>query len=256
MDATTATLPSPDRRNDDYLLTTERIAIVLDGATAPANRDSGCVHDVPWLVGQLGAVLLDELTSDVKVPLPAALANSIRRVGRRHAHTCDLSNPDSPSSTAVIVRESSDQVEWLVLGDSAVAVDHASGITAVEDDRTDYLPSYTYEAVSRLRNSPDGFWIVSTNPAAADYALSGSMPRDQVRRVLLATDGTTRLVHRYGRTWRQLINQADTHGPGSLLVDVRREDLAAEPGRWPRGKRADDATAVLCHVTSINGGSY
>lgn len=253
MESTAATLASPGHRNDDGLVVTEHLAIVLDGATAPPGRESGCIHDVPWLVGQLGAVLLDELTSEADIPLPAALANTIRRVGKRHAHTCDLSNPDSPSSTAVIVRERPDQVEWLVLGDSAVIIEHADGITAVEDDRTDHLPSYTYEAVSRLRNSPDGFWIVSTDLAAADHALTGSLPRDQVRRMLAATDGTTRLVHRYGRTWYQVLEQADANGPASLLADVRAEDQAVEPDRWPRGKRCDDATAVLCRFTTMEG---
>jgi len=240
-------MPSPGRPNDDGLVLTENIAIVLDGATAPAGRESGCIHDVPWLVGQLGAVLLDVLTNEPNASLPDALADTIRRVGKRHADTCDLSNPDSPSSTVVVLREGSDQVEWLVLGDSAIMIEHSNGLTVVEDDRTDHLPSYTYDAVSRLRNSPDGFWIASTDPTAAHHALTGSMPRDQVTRAVLATDGATRLVHRYGWSWDQFLDRAQTRGPRSLLTGVRTADLSAEQGKW-RGKPCDDATVVFCRL--------
>lgn len=235
-----------DRPNDDFVVATERYVVVLDGATAPAGVDSGCVHDVPWLVAQLGTHLARILSTEQSAPLVKVLRSGIEATMASHADTCDLTNRDSPSATVAVLRRSAESIEYAVLGDSAVIVERHDGELIVgHDDRTSYLPTYTVEAVSQARNTEDGFWIASVRPDAADHAVTGTVPASAVSRAAVMTDGITRLVERYGRSWADLLKRLDSHGAKQLVEDVRAEERATPAGKF-RGKVHDDATAVFC----------
>lgn len=252
MEVSAATRPVPGGVNDDGFVCGPGFAAVLDGATAPKSRDSGCVHDVPWLVARLAGHLAVLLTRDADRPLTEVLAAAIEGTRADHRDTCDLSNPDSPSSTVTILRERGSDVDYLVLGDSPLVLHGTDDrVEVIVDDRVDHLPSYTFDAVARLRNSPDGFWVASTVPAAAEQALAATVPRSRLDRALLLTDGASRLVDRYGRDWRDLLRLAGSEGPDALLAQVHAEDervavLRESRNESIRGKRFDDATAVLC----------
>jgi len=244
-----ATRPAPDtpgRANEDYVLTGPGWAVVLDGATAPAGVDSGCEHDVPWLVAHLAAALARQLTTRPDTELTGILATAIRDTMRAHEHTCDLTNPDSPSSTAAIVRERDDMLDYLVLCDSPIAIRRRDGrLLVVDDDRTDHLPGgrpYPRALVTSLRNQPGGFWVASTRPDAAEHALTGSLPAADVSGVLMVTDGVSRLVDWYGHTWEALVDVAAAEGPARLVELVR--DAERKHGPREGGKTHDDATAV------------
>ena len=241
---------SPLRPNDDFVLAAERFVIVLDGATAPVGVESGCVHDVPWLVAQLGMNLAGLLVRDPRAALVDILRDGIAATMADHGGTCDLGNPDSPSSTVAILRCGAEVVDYLVLGDSAVLIEHGEGeLVVAHDDRTAYLDDYSVAGVSRLRNTDEGFWIASNRPEAADKAVVGSVPLADVTRAALMTDGITRLAERYGRSWLDLVDRLDECGPSQLVADVRAEELAVPPGTY-RGKLHDDVTVVFCRFSS------
>ncbi|WP_433163979.1 protein phosphatase 2C domain-containing protein [Kribbella sp. CA-247076] len=242
--------PAPDRRppavNEDLVIGGPDFVVVLDGATAGRGVESGCRHTVAWLVGQLGAQLAVPLLAGSATPLPDLLADAITTVGLGHADTCDLTNPDSPSSTVAIVRVRPDRVDHLVLADSPVVLRAPDGtLTVHSDDRIDLLPEYSFEAVRRLRNQPGGFWVASTDPKAAYEAVSGTTDRADVDVVAVLTDGASRYVERYGYTWDELVDLLTADGPRRLVERVREHDAAADVGR---GKRYDDATAVLAYL--------
>lgn len=246
---------APDRLvgvNEDLVVSGPDFVVVLDGATAPppsAGVESGCRHDVTWLVRQLGTQLAAPLIGRSTASLADLLAEAIAGVGALHAGTCDLGNPDSPSSTVAMVRVGADSVEHLVLADSPVVLRAPDGrVTTVADDRVDYLPEYTFEAVRKARNQPGGFWVASTLPAAAYEALSGTTPREQVASVAVMTDGASRYAERYGHSWDELVAVLESGGPRELIDRVRAYDVAAANGSF-RGKRHDDATAVLLRLS-------
>ena len=223
--------------------------VVLDGATAPAGVESGCRHDVPWLVGQLGGRLAVPLLGRSRASLADILADAISAVCAEHADTCDLTNPDSPSSTVSMVRVGSDVVEHLVLADSPVVLRSPAGVVSVvADNRIELLPEWTFAAVRRLRNQPSGFWVASTEPKAAYEAVAGTTDRGEVEVIALLTDGASRYAERYGHTWEELVNLLESAGPQELIDRVRAYDTAADPASF-RGKRHDDATAVVCKLT-------
>jgi hypothetical protein len=247
--------PAPDRRppavNEDLVLTGPDFVVVLDGATAPAAAagiESGCRHTVAWLVAKLGGHLALPLIGRSEAPLPDLLADAIAALGADHATTCDLTNPDSPSSTVSMVRVTQQHVEHLVLADSPVVLrspDHRT--TLIADNRVELLPEYTFAAVRRWRNQPGGFWVASTEPKAAYEAVTGTTDRADVELVAVLTDGASRYSERYGHSWDDLIELLDTQGPQALIDTVRRYDTEAADGAF-RGKRHDDATAVICRL--------
>jgi Protein phosphatase 2C len=242
-----ATESAPGCRNEDYVVAGPSWVVLLDGATAPSGVESGCSHGVSWLVERLAAALVAGIAGSERA-LDDVVAEAISEVCDAHGTTCDLTNPDSPSSTVAIVREREGHLDYLALADSPIILDTARGIQPVIDDRTAHLPSYTPEGVRSCRNQPDGFWVASTNPEAGFHAMRGSVAVHDVRRIALLTDGAARYVERFHLgDWRQLIDMLDEHGPGELIRRVRQaEEIETESERsGKRGKLQDDATAAL-----------
>ncbi|MGF1429184.1 protein phosphatase 2C domain-containing protein [Kitasatospora sp. LaBMicrA B282] len=230
--------------NEDFVLAGEDFVLVLDGATRSA-PETGCRHDVAWVTRRLGLRLGQLLVEQPELTLTAALRAAIERVRALHADTCELDHPDSPSATVAVVRERAGRLEHLVLCDSPVLIELTDGrLVVVHDDRVDRLPAYDLATVARLRNTPGGFWVASTRPEAADQALTGAHPSAEVARFAVLSDGVSRLVERYGWSWRQLLDTLARQGPGGAVRAVRAAELAAGPGDG-RGKRHDDATVAF-----------
>jgi len=235
-----------ERHNEDLVVTGPDFVVVLDGATQAAGVDTGCVHDVPWLVARLGGSLAQLLLTQAD-DLTDLLAHAIRTVMAQHAPSCELSNPDSPSTTVAILRRRGDAVDYLVLADSPIVLrDRAGAITVVLDDRIDHLSGYTVEAVREHRNVPGGFWVAGNAPQAADEALTGSVEISQLDCAGVFTDGASRLVERHGMMWADLLDLLAGHDPEAVIRRVRAADhrMAGQHS----GKTHDDATAVLCRV--------
>lgn len=271
MRVTFATEAAPGRPNEDFVAATSSAAVLLDGAGTPAGSDSGCSHGVAWLSRTLGSNLLTSMTQGAGT-LAELLAHGIKTVTSLHDGTCDLNHPGSPSATVIMLRHTHEVLEWLVLADSVLVLDvvDAAEPIVICDDREaqvgalhraemDALASGTDEHVSAhrryvetlrsYRNRDGGFWVAATDPLAADQALTGSMPADQIRAAALLSDGASRLVDRFHLAdWRQALDILDQHGPAELIHQVRTAEHSDLHGhRWPRGKTLDDATA--CYLT-------
>ncbi|MEU6034923.1 hypothetical protein ABZ801_05900 [Actinomadura sp. NPDC047616] len=84
--------------------------------------------------------------------------------------------------------------------------------------------------------------------AAAEHAITGTVPLRDVRRVLLLTDGATRLADLFGVTgWAGLVKIVEGQGPAALVARTREvEHTDPRAVRWPRNKPRDDATVAYC----------
>lgn len=238
--------------NQDLALTGADWAVVLDGANPPKGVDVGCAHGVAWIVGRLGAHLREGLDAG-EGALADVLRDAIRATVTDHGPTCDPANPRSPGATVAMARKANDRLEWLVLGDAAVLFEDTTGRVAIEtDERISELPEPPGTAegieayIARYRNRPGGAWFAGAVPEAADHAFTGHRDVPELRRVLLCTNGITRLTDRYDYRLPDLMTLATTNrGPAALIDAVRGAELTdPDPDRWS-GKRHDDATAVL-----------
>lgn len=218
---------SPGWPNEDFAVVAPTAAVLTDGATSyPIGGETGCAHGTAWFARALATSLLAAITADPAPPLRNALAQVIGEIRARHERTCDLAHPKTPAATVAAIRLSPDQAEYLVLSDSAVIADHK-----------DAEP-----AVITLPTRPSA----SADPQVAAHAQAGALPLAGLRGAALLSDGTTRIIDRYGLlTWTQALAVTRDVGPGELIRQVREaEDTDPGGARWPRRKIRDDATAL------------
>ncbi|MEU3243002.1 protein phosphatase 2C domain-containing protein [Streptomyces sp. NPDC006875] len=226
--------------------------VLLDGVTPPPD-DDGCLHSVAWFSARLGGSLAELSLSRRDLPLTEILSRAIRRTAEAHAGSCDLSHPRTPQATVVVARWSADLVEYLVLSDSALLVESPTGeVTAVLDNRLDLVPRawLATDAIAdtTARNKEGGFFTAAADPSVAARAVTGVLPRAEVRALAALTDGATRWVEKFEEGgWGDLFTLVRKEGAQSLVDRVRnleRED-AERRVRLCRSKTHDDATVVF-----------
>ncbi|SHK77796.1 protein phosphatase 2C domain-containing protein [Actinacidiphila paucisporea] len=223
--------------------------VLLDGVTPPPGNGD-CVHSVPWFTSRLGGALLEQSLSRPDGTLADCLSAAIALTAEAHRGTCDLSHPLTPQATVVAVRWGADEVEHLVLSDSALLLEGPDGaVTAVLDDRIDRLRA-AGTRVGPLRNLPGGFFTAAADPAVAAKAVTGRVPVASLRAFAALTDGAARGVEVFGSDdWASTFALLRKAGPQALLTRVRDQELADPAGAAvPRGKPFDDATAVLVEL--------
>ena len=230
--------------------------VVLDGVTPP-RTGTGCLHSVPWFTAHLGGALTELTVSLPDVPLVDVLSRAIARTSAAHAETCDLSHPRTPQATVVLARWSPAEVEYLVLSDSALLVEAPDGaVSAVLDDRLARLPrsALATDAMvdANLRNKEGGFYTAAADPAVAARAVTGVLPRGEVRTLAALTDGAGRWVEKFREgDWTDCLTLLRKRGAQALVDRVReleRADAAGTRAHLGRSKTHDDATVVYAEL--------
>ncbi|WP_371555307.1 protein phosphatase 2C domain-containing protein [Streptomyces longwoodensis] len=229
--------------------------VVLDGVTPPRSA-TGCLHSVPWFTARLGGALTELTVSLPDVPLAEALSRAISRTAAAHAGTCDLSHPRTPQATVAVARWSEDAVEYLVLSDCALLLQAPDGtVTPVLDDRLARLPRalLASDAIvdTRVRNKEGGFFTAAADPAVAERAVTGSLPRDRVRALAGLSDGAARWAEMFREgDWTDLFTLVRDEGARALVRRVRERERADRDSRTflGRGKTHDDATVVFARL--------
>ncbi|MCX3063841.1 protein phosphatase 2C domain-containing protein [Streptomyces beihaiensis] len=251
----------PDRPNEDYASATAPAwgqggsLVVLDGVTPPRG-DDGCLHSVPWFTARLGGALSELSASRRDMTLCDILAAAIGRTADTHRTTCDLSHPRTPQATVVLARWDEERIEHLVLSDSALLVGAVDGtVTPVLDDRLARLPSASLVsdevADATVRNKEGGFFTAAADPAVAARAVTGALPRAEVRALAALTDGVTRWVEKFGEgDWAGLFTLVREEGARAAVARVRALEDADERERvfLGRGKTHDDASVVYAEL--------
>jgi hypothetical protein len=104
-------------------------------------------------------------------------------------------------------------------------------------DHTVELRRYM-ETMRGFRNRPDGFWVASSNPDAADGAITGTIETSSIHAALLLSDGASRLTDRFAlATWSQLVQLVTDQGPDALISRVRDAERTDPDGhRWPEAR--------------------
>jgi hypothetical protein len=216
---------SPGWPNEDFAAAAPGAAVLLDGATAPADVDTGCIHGVAWYAHTLGTALLAGITALPHVPLQQALAAAAAGVRAQHEHTCDLTKRKTPGATVTAVRAEPGGISYLALSDSSIAADYRDG---------------------RPRIITDSHWAIRANPQVAMAARVGVLSRAGLRGIALLSDGATRIADCYGLVgWPEVLDIIRDDGPGALISQVREAEAGDPDGaRWPRRKIRDDATVL------------
>ncbi|MFE5031299.1 protein phosphatase 2C domain-containing protein [Streptomyces sp. NPDC056683] len=229
--------------------------IVLDGVTPPRDG-TGCLHSVHWFTARLGGALTELTVSRGDLTLREILEQAIARTAVAHGGTCDLSHPRTPQATVVLSRWSAQTVEFLVLSDSALLLRSPDGtVTPVLDDRLDRVPraSLASDAIAdaTVRNKEGGFFTAAADPSVAARAVTGTVPRADVRALAALTDGATRWTEKFREgDWTALLDVVRKEGAQALVGRVRELEAADREERvfLRRSKTHDDATVVYVEL--------
>jgi hypothetical protein len=229
--------------------------VVLDGVTPPKGA-TGCLHSVPWFTARLGGALTEIAVSRRDLPLPEILSQAILRTAEVHRSSCDLSHPRTPQATVVLARWSPETVDYLVLSDSALLLESPNGtVTPHLDDRLALLPrsALATDALidSTIRNKEGGFFTAAADPTVAARAVTGAVPRTDVRALAALTDGATRWVERFREgDWTDCFTYVRKEGAQALVERVRELERSDERERQHlgRSKTHDDATVVYAEL--------
>ncbi len=243
--------------------------VLMDGAGMPRETRAGCRHTVRWFARSATEAYLDRL-QDPRVSMRDALSRAIRDVAVQHADECDL-DAGSPSATVVAVRRVHDTLEHLVLCDSTLGIVTAAGVEVVTDraletthhpldevlrnlrDRLDPARDRHDPALldtlrrrdAAVRNRPGGFWCVGHRPEAADHALTGAIPADEVVGLVLASDGAMRLADVFAELTAEDLVTAYLRDGADRWVRRTREAESKPDRRDLWATPHDDATVVL-----------
>ncbi|MFF5784666.1 protein phosphatase 2C domain-containing protein [Streptomyces sp. NPDC012693] len=224
--------------NEDYaavtLLGDIGALVVLDGV---GGAGAGCSHGVPWFTGRLGGELLCRAGTRPDLSLADCLAESIGCTADAHRASCDLTRTQTPQSTVVAARWDTETLEYLVLSDSMLLLQSPDlGVTAVLDKRLG----------NGLRNAEGGFHTAAAEPSVAARALTGSLPRSEVRALAAMTDGAGNWVETFGLgTWQDCVAVLEKEGPAGLVTRVRAaESTDLDRTAYRRDKPVDDAAVV------------
>jgi hypothetical protein len=152
----------------------------------------------------------------------------------------------------VLARWSARTEEYVILSDSALLLESPDGrITPHLDDRLSRLPrsSLATDAYidAHVRNQEGGFYTAAADPSVARLAVTGVVPRGEVRALAALTDGATRWVEKFREgDWGDCFRFVRKEGARELVERVRALERADAEERvcLGRSKTHDDATVV------------
>ncbi len=255
-------------------------AWVIDGATGVAEREyvPGSNSDAAWYAEQLSQAFRTQalsLTSPTEIS--RAAMTEISKLYKSQVDVAQVPDYGLPSAAGVLLRwQKNDQGLWLQsgqLGDcvallqtpdgkvQALARDHAlakndayiDGAVRAAQQQSGKVEDYHAALLPRLQssrarmNKPNGYWILSIAPEAADQLKTTQEQIPQGSHLLLMSDGFYRLVDTFANyTDSSLIDAARRQGLAPMIEELRTLEQQDSTGAaHPRVKKSDDATALL-----------
>lgn len=265
--------------NEDVVGACGDAAWVIDGATGVSASLLNEPSDAAWFAARADRHLrrlLDEQPGIDTIELLRRVMAACRDDLEREASRSAEGPHEHPSAAIALVRAHAGAAELVTLGDCRVLHRSEEGVelfgtTALEAlerrtieqaasllaERPDATPEEVREALlpgllanRRLMNTEQGYWVLGTEPLAADHVDRKVVEAHPGEPFALASDGFLRLVDLFGAA-----------GPADLLAIGTQPELEgwigrlrameAEPGsmrRHPRVKRSDDASFLLCRL--------
>lgn len=249
-------------QNEDYLISDGDIHGVFDGATSL----DGAVFEHGRSGGLLAASIAGEAFLRNHAPLAqlGVQANEAIRSGMEKRQV-DVSRRCSLwSASAAVVRLRAGAVEWFQTGDAQVVFvdkdggfkvaarrpDHDYATLLMIKERGRFHPAVRAQIETVRRGMNRDYGVLNGEDAAEDFFRSGLEPLDNIRSVLLSTDGLDlpNAAPAPFKDFSAVVRLAQASGLDGLRAHVRAIE-ATDPDieRYPRFKRHDDIAAIAIH---------
>ena len=260
--------------DEDRIGAVQRLAWVLDGASPLGDeRVTGERSDAAWI-----ADIVDGALRSAAQGPPASLVDvterAIAAVVERSAEWSHVPLVPPSAAFGIVYLRDSGGLEYLVLGDVSVVIETADReVIALTDPsvaRTSRPAMERFEgslrrtrshAVARREidaaliehrvssmNRDGGYWIVANDAGATRHAMTGAID-GPVRRVLLCSDGFSRVVDTFAiaSSWAEFFASYDREPRLASFVERIRACERDDPEtlRHPRWSVSDDAAALM-----------
>lgn len=268
--------------NEDVVGHDRDAAWVIDGATGVGPALMDAPSDAAWLARTADAALRRVLAEKPDLPTRDVVRRTI--LACRDALAEQAVRPASgphehPSAAFAMVRRIGARIELCGLADcrilyrgddggvrvfsdrslDAVEATTLAALRALLDTEPDLAPAALLArlmprlAANRARmNRGGGYWVLGTDPAAADRLALRTLPARPGQRFAIASDGFLRLVELFGAATPAAV--LDIRDPADWQTWLARlRALETEPGayrRYPRCKLHDDASLVALTVAA------
>jgi hypothetical protein len=249
-------------------------AWVIDGATGIGPRLLDAPSDAFWLAQVANALLAEGLAENPDIPTVELLRQVMRQCGEALLHEQvgpQAEAHEHPSAAFAMVRVIGGEAEITTLADCRVIAQQgqvfgSSALDAIEARTIETMQRILAEereispealkarlmpglmANRQLMNRADGYWVLGTEPLAADHVWQVRFPVRPGARFALASDGFLRLFELF-----EAAEPADLlaiSGPQDWARWLERlRDLESAPDsmrQFARVKRHDDASLVVC----------
>lgn len=251
---------------------------VIDGATDVGEPVLFGASDAAWFANRVNVVLGDILRDRPAIATRDLLMETISTCSAAFecaAHRRAAAPADLPSAAFAMVRQIGDAVELTTLGDCRVAyraADESPSLfggtalgpfegrsIALADELRRANPTIDPTALKqallphlretrRLMNQPGGYWILGTDPVAADHVNRMVLEARPGDGFALASDGFLRLIEVFGvaDVADLLAIEAEQDFDAQL---ARLRALESESGsltKYPRIKLHDDVSFAQC----------
>jgi hypothetical protein len=268
--------------NEDRAGAAPPLAWVIDGATdvlpEALTRDSS---DAAWFAAALDRALhaIAAAPPATLAELPAIVAERISPEFLAAARRAPAARQEHPSASAVVVRAlAGGGLEYVSVGDCELMAEADGRLIRIGVDAADAGDRWVADALAgrgaadaqtkeppltraelwprlfaqRARmNTESGYGVFSITPTPRRFVRHGILPLPAHARVLIATDGLTRLVDVFRRyDPERLFSVAWSDGLAALVAELRALE-AADAGctAFPRAKVSDDTTAIRLRLT-------
>jgi len=260
--------------NEDVVGYHGNAAWVIDGATGIGPALLEAPSDAAWLARTIDASFRQSLVKDPTVPTQVLVRQAIL-ICRDALHNSAIRIAEGPhehpSAAFAMFRDFGDHLELSGLGDCRIAyVDEAGQARLFSDTSLDAIEKQTLvllrdtiaaepnidskemferlvpqlRANRRRMNKPGGYWVLSTEPEAADRLAKLMLPAHAGQRFAIASDGFLRLVELFEVAAPQDLIVIDSDAAWREWLE-RLRAIEREPGScrdYVRVKVHDDAT--------------
>ena len=183
---------------------------------------------------------------------------------------------EMPSCCIGIIKLLEEGAEYFLLGDITI-VFRSENTKVISDKRVALLDQIAIEEKKRLQtelgltsvearkkimpilrkhrskmNSPEGYWIFNGDIDAVENALTGYVAFNGNCRILMSTDGFSRIVNVFQlySSWEDVLNALKNKTLDELLKQLREvEKNDMDCLKYPRFSTYDDATAIYLEVS-------
>lgn len=264
--------------NEDCVGYAGAAAWVIDGATGVGGQLTSAPSDAAWLAQTANRLLTEAFAADPqedsRTLLRSVLAACRDALAREQVRAVQAAH-ELPSAAFAMVRVLGGEVEITTLADCRVVARDAKGIARLYgssplDARADAMGAAIREmllrdpgmsraqlverlmpdlqAMRRTMNREGGYWVLGTEPAAADHVWQARLPLQHGARFAIASDGFLRLHELFGALAPEDFLALESEGSWLAALEGLRElERAPDPQqRFARVKAHDDASLIVC----------